>query len=603
MKRYTKLAKGVTLSLVLGMLPTLAACSDSNNSNQEAANNSATKTNNQAANNGAAATNEKPAADIWNLKFDPPITITTAVVDDGASRGNAFKPGESMEDNVHTRWMKENMGIDIKFDFIVTKPEDYDTKIRLLLSSNGKLPDVFSAPGDSVQNLIAADRVMPLDEAIEKYAHPEYKKILEKYNYALGGVKRDGKLYGLPSFFMGDEGTVMWIRKDWLDTLGLQPPKTVAELENVLKQFTENDPDGNGKADTFGLAVPLKEGPWTWMGQTDAIVGAFTKQMINTYDVTSYWNLGDDGKLSYGAIHPDAKKYLETMRDWMSKGYMDKEAGIKDPMKASEMAASGKAGVMFGPFWMGDWPLSDVTKLNPKADFEPFELPAGADGTVGRAEKSITGGFTMFNKDFKDIEAWFAYFNKIFAKNLEQEGDPYFDPRFKDGYHEGYDYVNMDGKIVKGNYKDAGVPEDKWPLKDGSRMDMRFMIASIIGGTTTIPFSNDAPIKKFLADPNAEPLTTREFDVKQMAKKQIIAAGVRMNQGIEEGKNYFTGPMTATMKSKGELLKKLATESYLKIIYGEKPLEFFDEFSKQWLDNGGEKITEEVNEWYAESIK
>ncbi|RAP76816.1 extracellular solute-binding protein [Paenibacillus montanisoli] len=595
MKRYVKLAKGVTLSLVIGMLPTLAACSD-NNSGET--NNAAA---NQAANNGATKT-DVPPNEIYKQKFDPPITITTAVVDDGASRGNAFKPGESMEDNVHLRWMKENMGIDIKFDFIVTKPEDYDTKIRLLLSSGGKLPDVFGAPGDSVQNLIDADRVMPLNEAIEKYAHPEFKKILEKYDYALGEVKRDGKLYGLPGFFMGDEGTVMWIRKDWLDTLGLQPPKTIAELENVLKQFTENDPDGNGKADTFGLAVPLKEGPWTWMGQTDAIVSAFTKQMINTYDVRSYWNKGDDGKLSYGAIHPDAKKYLETMRDWMSKGYMDKEAGIKDPMKASEMAASGKAGVMFGPFWMGDWPLNDATKLNPKADFQPFPLPAGPDGLVGRAEKSITAGFTMFNKDFKGIEAWFAYFNKIFAKNLEQEGDPYFDPRFKDGYHEGYDYVNLDGKIIKGNYKEAGVPEDKWPLKDGSRMDMRFMIANgILGGTTTIPFSNDEPIKKFLADPNAEPLTTREFDVKQMVKKQITAAGVRMNQGIEEGKNYFTGPMTETMKSKGELLKKLATESYLKIIYGEKPLDYFDEFTKQWLENGGEKITEEVNEWYSKS--
>ncbi|MBW5445778.1 hypothetical protein GE107_06850 [Cohnella sp. CFH 77786] len=37
------------------------------------------------------------------------------------------------------------------------------------------------------------------------------------------------------------------------------------------------------------------------------------------------------------------------------------------------------------------------------------------------------------------------------------------------------------------------------------------------------------------------------------------------------------------MKSKGELLKKLATESYLKIIYGEKPIEYFDEFVKIFI--------------------
>ncbi len=506
-----------------------------------------------------------------------------------------------MQDNANLTWMKENLGINVKFDFIVTKPEDYNTKLRLLLSSGAKLPDAFAAAGDPLQSLLAANKLMPLDDAIEKYAHPEYKKLLEKFGYALGEVKKDGKIYGVPAFFMGDEGTVMWIRKDWLDNLGLQAPKTLDEFENVLKQFTENDPDKNGQKDTIGLAVPLKEGPWTWMGQTDAIFSALTDQMINTYDVSLFWNKGADGKLSYGAIHPDAKLYLEKMRDWMSKGYIDKEAGIKDPSKAAELTASGKAGIMFGPFWMGDWPLGDATKNNPAADFEPYALPTGPTGLVGRAEKPIVQGFTVFNKDFKDIEAWFAYFNKVFAKKLEQAGDPYFDPRWKDGYLEGYDYVKYNGKIIKSNYEAAGVPADQWPLKDGATIDIRYMMTNILGNFTSIPHSNTEAVKKFLADPNAEPATSIEMDTKQLKKRQLDAAGIRINQTVNEGKNYYTGPMTPTMKSKGELLKKLATESYLKIIYGEKPIEYFDEFVKQWLDNGGQKITDEVNEWYAKN--
>ncbi|KQN97148.1 extracellular solute-binding protein [Paenibacillus sp. Leaf72] len=588
MGHYVKFAKLLALSIAIGVLPTLAACSSNNN--QEPSGSPA-----------STAESASAGAGTWEQKFDPPVTITTAIVDDGASRGNAFKPGESMEDNMNLRWMKENMGINVKFDFIVTKPEDYDTKLRLLLSSGAKLPDAFRAQGEPLQSLLAANKLMSLDEAIEKYAHPGYKELLKNYGYTLGEVKKDGKIYGLPSFFMGDEGTVMWIRKDWLDNLGLQPPKTLAEFENVLKQFTENDPDKNGKNDTIGLAVPLKEGPWTWMGQTDAIVAALTTQMINTSDIRSFWNKGEDGKLTYGAINPDAKLYLQTMKDWMSKGYMDKEAGIKDPSKSSELVASGKAGIMFGPAWMGDWPLSDATKNDPKADFEPYPLPAGPDGLVGRAEKMLVSGFTVFNKDFKDIEVWFAYFNKMFAKQLEQEGDPFFDPRWKDGYYEGYDYVKYNGKLIKGDYEAAGVPADQWPLKDGRSMDMRFMMTNILGSSVTIPYSNEAPVKKFLADPNAEPVSSKEFDVKQMKKKQIDGQGVRINQGITEGKNYFTGPMTPTMKSKGELLKKLATESYLKIIYGDQPIEYFDEFVKEWLDNGGQKITDEVNAWYAEN--
>ncbi|SEN06029.1 extracellular solute-binding protein [Paenibacillus sp. OV219] len=600
MKRYAKYTKLATLSLVISMLPTLAACSNNNNTSN---NEGAAANNNQAAvQNAPASTNDAKPTEVWKQKFDPPVTITSAVTDDGASRGNAFKPGESMENNAILTWMKDNIGIEVKYDFIVTKPEDYDTKLRLLLSSGGKLPDVFGTSGEILQSMLQANKLMPLDEAIEKYAHPEYKKMLEKLAYTMGEVKKDGHIYGIPAFFMGDEGTVMWVRKDWLDNLGLKAPTTLAEFEEVIKQFTENDPDKNGKNDTVGLAVPLKEGPWTWMGQTDAIVGALTDQMINTYDVRSFWNKGADGKLSYGAIHPDAKKYLETMKDWMNKGYIDKEAGIKDPMKTSELVASGKAGVIFGPFWMGDWPLSDAAKVDAKADFEPYALPASPDGKVGRAEKPLTAGFTVFNKDFKNIEAWFAYFNKMFAKGLEQDGDPYYDPSWKNGFMEGYDYVTVDGKVIKADFKENGVPEDKWPLKDGSKMDMRFMTTNILaGGVTTIPFSNDEPVKKFLADPNADALTSREVDVKAMKRKQIEAAGVRINQGITEGKNYFTGPVTPTMKSKGQLLQKLATEAYLKIIYGDKPIEYFDEFVKEWLANGGEKITEEVNDWYAKN--
>lgn len=73
---------------------------------------------------------------VWDFKYDPPITITTGIVDE--NRPNAFKPDESLTDNVHTRWMEDNLGIVTKFDWIVSKFEDADTKIRLALAVNGR---------------------------------------------------------------------------------------------------------------------------------------------------------------------------------------------------------------------------------------------------------------------------------------------------------------------------------------------------------------------------------------------------------------------------------------------------------------------------------
>ncbi|MNL86936.1 hypothetical protein D3C87_2158660 [compost metagenome] len=57
------------------------------------------------------------------------------------------------------------------------------------------------------------------------------------------------------------------------------------------------------------------------------------------------------------------------------------------------------------------------------------------------------------------------------------------------------------------------------------------------------------------------------------------------------------------MSAKGALLSKLESETYLKIIYGEKPIDYFDEFVKEWKANGGDQITAEVNQWYETTKK
>ncbi len=62
-----------------------------------------------------------------------------------------------------------------------------------------------------------------------------------------------GATYGVPFSAQAD---VLLVRSDWLKKVGMQPPKTWADLEKVAQAFTTQDPDGNGKKDTYGLDVP-----------------------------------------------------------------------------------------------------------------------------------------------------------------------------------------------------------------------------------------------------------------------------------------------------------------------------------------------------------
>lgn len=75
----------------------------------------------------------------------------------------------------------------------------------------------------------------------------------------------------------------------------------------------------------------------------------------------------------------------------------------------------------------------------------------------------------------------------------------------------------------------------------------------------------------------------------------IAGFAVAQSQFGQDVKSGFYGANTPTMKEKWDQLATLEEQTFLQIIYGKQPLDYFDTFVKQWNDQGGAKITEEVN--------
>lgn len=61
----------------------------------------------------------------------------------------------------------------------------------------------------------------------------------------------------------------------------------------------------------------------------------------------------------------------------------------------------------------------------------------------------------------------------------------------------------------------------------------------------------------------------------------------------------FVGAPTESMTLYMSYLKDLQNETFVKIITGEETIDAFDRFVENFYANGGDAITEEVNEWYA----
>jgi len=77
----------------------------------------------------------------------------------------------------------------------------------------------------------------------------------------------EGHMYALPSSrgkSYSGTGQHMFINKTWLDKLGLQVPTTWDELENVLKAFKTEDPNGNGQADEIPMNIRKLDSYFTY---------------------------------------------------------------------------------------------------------------------------------------------------------------------------------------------------------------------------------------------------------------------------------------------------------------------------------------------------
>lgn len=154
----------------------------------------------------------------------------------------------------------------------------------------------------------------------------------------LNNTSVDGKLYSLyQERALSRQGIIY--RKDWADRLGLQAPTTLDELYLMLKGFTFDDPDGNGKQDTYGLT-----------DRNDLIYGAFKT-------ISSYFGTPNDWGWKDGSLLPEFMfpQYMETMklfRQLHEEGIINPNFPVTSKQDQQELFVKGKAGVYVGAMGM-----------------------------------------------------------------------------------------------------------------------------------------------------------------------------------------------------------------------------------------------------------
>jgi putative aldouronate transport system substrate-binding protein len=534
----------------------------------------------------AACSNEDaatdPSSDPSTEDSDGAVTITTArVLDDGT----VFKDGEDVHDNVVTRWAEEELGIKFVTEWTQPNDEQFNTQLRLMMSSREKLPDVFLVSNNNIKaDLIQSGLVMSIDEAIEEHATPRVKELFERFPEAFyPSTNEEGERYGVPRYSGGNgSDTLLWIRQDWLEKFDLEAPETLEELEHIMDVFVNEDPNESGRDDTIGITFAAGDQGFRGGNIADSswVFGAFGDY------VPGNWSQAADGSLVYGSIQPNVKDGLSKINEWYEKGYLSTDFAILSAGDAQESFISGRSGIMAAPPWAHGYPIGEIAQVVPDAVVKPFPHVTGPNGEAGRRGEGLIVGSFLFNREFEHMDKFFEYWDAILGYTLGES------EHFPNGLFEGYDYVMQDGEPV---YDIAQFEE----ITGEDHVDPgRYFLPTNI---PTIPYEMYGLLEEF-HDTGRDPVNGYEANLAGREKDYIHAAAIVNKQNDIRIVNEFSGPPTDTMSSRSEHLERLEDELFVDIIYGNKPLDAFDQFVEDWLSSGGEQVTQEVNEWY-ESVR
>jgi len=181
----------------------------------------------------------------------------------------------------------------------------------------------------------------------------------------------DGAYHAVP---FSAQSFALFIRSDWRAKVGLDVPKTWAELDALAAAFTTGDPDGNGAADTYGYVVP-----------------GSTKRGYTSWYLSSFlWSGGGDflsgGDGAFAPAIADAESVAAV--DWFKNqfctaGTVAPGAVTMETTQAHPLFEAGQAGI----YLTGPYNMARFDKSLGKDKYEVVPAPPGPGGeSVSLAE-------------------------------------------------------------------------------------------------------------------------------------------------------------------------------------------------------------------------
>lgn len=256
----------------------------------------------------------------------------------------------------------------------------YDDKLRLMIAS-GEMPKLIKISySPTYIATMKAEQFWELGPLLKEY--PSLSALDRQY---YDNISVEGRIYGIPIIRELGRAVIQY-RKDWFDALGLQLPVTLEDWYRVVRAMTLDDPDGNGKRDTYGMVLEKRY---------NQDVGSLLTRISVSQGGPNKW-LEKDGRFTPEFM---TKPFLETMkmfRRLYQEKLINSDFAVVDTNETARIYDSGRAGIQINGGNAQTW-MDKLGKTVPDAavDVAPLRGPAGIrlPGEAGNA------GFFAIPKD------------------------------------------------------------------------------------------------------------------------------------------------------------------------------------------------------------
>ena len=478
--------------------------------------------------------------------------------------GIPYNPS-AQEGTIPEKILEEKFNVDIKPVFFAE--QNFNEK-KTMMMAGGEIPDLIyeldpvNVAQDADQGFIME---LPYD-TIKKYAPTVYAELNKEAPEAWLYSRVGDKNYGLPNLNLNNGYSRMCVwRMDWLKNVGIDKvPETIDEMYEALLRFKNNDPDGNGKNDTYGMSGDIKN----WHTMFTEIFGA--------YGVLPFNWMRDGETVVYGGLQDGTKEALKTLRQWYSEGLIHPDF-ITDNVfnTGKDKFTNGLVGYMNqnGGYWdptAATSLINIVHQVNPAAEIENAKPPKGPDGKAGSQIWGKPCHILAFGVQNEKSPEKVARILTILEGLMTDE--------------ELMAKVRLGEKDKEWTYKDPSAGLDNgiqflYPYDDPNQLKNECLNANFGSPSFFVPISaTDSIFQKY----------------RTKAERDIYEKYSSPELGMTDA---FTKP--DTLPSSSEYFIDLRTKQInlmVQIIKGEKTVEQYSEFEELWKSQGGATLEKEAQE-------